>query len=140
MKPLFFCVALLLTASISSFAQLSVGYHQSSLPMLAIGYEIKGRLMPELRLATDIDLEEDFSPELVLSYQVLDKSSYEVYAGLGYRANAFQGPLLPLGLNLYPLERKAFGFHLELAPILVVESGLVLRGSWGIRYRFLGNE
>lgn len=137
MKSFLICLAFCFIGLTHASAQLSVGFHQSNLPFFTVGYEINNRLMPELRLATDIDMEENFSPELVLTYQLLDRESYELYAGLGYRANAFQGPLLPVGLNIFPLEKKAFGFHIELAPILVVESGFILRGSWGIRYRFL---
>ncbi|WP_225000153.1 hypothetical protein [Cesiribacter sp. SM1] len=118
-------------------AQLSVGYHQSNLPFVSIGYEINERLMPELRIGTDLVIN-NFSPELVLTYQFINKPDYEFYAGLGYRDNTFRGPILPVGLNLFPFERKNFGFHLEVAPIIVIEGRSVLRGSFGIRYRFAG--
>ena len=91
--------------------------------------------MPELRLSTDTYLGDGSLPELVLTYQFLNKEDYEFYGGLGFRASAFQGLVLPVGFNFFPFEKKKFGFHLELAPI--VNDNPVLRGSWGIRYRFL---
>jgi hypothetical protein len=135
MLKVFFAAVLFFGTITAAMAQLSVGYHQSNVPFAAIGYEISDRLMPELRISTDIIIN-NFSPELVLTYQFLHKPDYELYAGLGYRANTFQGPLLPVGLNIFPFDRKNFGFHVELAPILVIESTTILRGSWGIRYRF----
>ncbi len=135
MKTLILSAALTLFTVSACFAQLSVGYHQSGLPFASISYEIKGRLVPELRLSTDTYLGESFSPEFVLTYQFLNKEDYEFYSGLGFRANDFQGVVLPIGFNFFPFEQKKFGFHLELAPI--INDNPILRGSWGIRYRFL---
>jgi hypothetical protein len=42
--------------------------------------------------------------------------------------------VVPIGVNIYPFSNKNFGFHIELAPIIGWDD--VLRGSWGIRYRF----
>ncbi len=58
-----------------------------------------------------------------------------VYAGIGGRVGNFEGLVIPVGLNIYPFDKKNFGFQIELAPILTEES--LLRGSGGIRYRFL---
>lgn len=137
MKTFIFTGLLVLFSLTSSYGQLSVGYHQSNLPFASIGYEISDRLMPELRLSTDVNMDYNFSPELVLTYQLINKPSYEFYAGLGYRTNNFQGPVLPVGFNFFPFENKNFGFHLELAPIVEIEGATILRGSWGIRYRFV---
>ncbi|AHM61340.1 hypothetical protein D770_15430 [Flammeovirgaceae bacterium 311] len=135
MKKIFFATILFFGTATASLAQLSVGFHQSNLPFASIGYEINDRLMPELRIGTDVIIN-NFSPEIVLTYQFLNKPDYELYAGLGYRANTYRGPLLPVGFNFFPFEKKHFGFHLELAPMFVIESTTILRGSWGIRYRF----
>ena len=137
MKTFIFTGLLILFSLSSSFAQLSVGYHQSNLPFVSVGYEINKRLMPELRLATDIDLDDNFSPELVLLYQFSNRDAYEFYAGLGYRVNTFQGLVLPVGLNIFPFNQQNFGFHIEVAPLLEPDGAKVLRGSWGIRYRFI---
>ena len=127
----FLCIGLL-----SAKAQLSVAYHQSDLPFLGIGYTIADRWTPEIRLGSNqyIDL---MSVEGILTYQYLQKEDYGLYAGLGVYYNQYEGGeslSIPLGLLIYPFENKAFGFHIEAAPLIGLE---VFRGSWGIRYRFL---
>ncbi|MDB5208011.1 MAG: hypothetical protein JWR72_3086 [Flavisolibacter sp.] len=116
-----------------TFGQFGVSFHQSNLPFVGINYEIKDRLRPELRVGTD-NYFEAMSVEGVLTYDLSNKEDYEVYAGLGIRVNGFTGLVVPIGLNIYPLATKQFGLHIELSPI-IGESSL-LRGSWGIRYRF----
>ena len=116
-------------------AQLSVAYHQSSLPFAEVQVEIFDRLVPALRLGTNLNFD-SFSPELVVTFQYLKQPDYEAYAGLGVRANAFEGLVVPAGINLFPFEQKKFGFHIELAALMGESE--VLRGSWGIRYRFGG--
>lgn len=54
------------------------------------------------------------------------------------KAFEVDGIVIPVGLNIYPLPFKNFGFHMELAAI--AGDGGILRGSWGIRYRFLRKE
>jgi hypothetical protein len=116
-----------------SFAQLGVSFHQSNLPFIGLNYEIKNKIRPELRIGTDNYFEE-LSVEVIATYDILKKEGYEFYAGLGVRTNDFTGVVMPIGLNIYPLTTKQFGFHIELSPIVGEES--ILRGSWGIRYRF----
>jgi hypothetical protein len=115
------------------FGQFGISFHQSNLPFIGLNYEMKNKLRPELRVGTD-NYFYATSIEGILTYDVLHKEDYEVYAGLGVRANSLTGLVIPLGLNIYPLTVKQFEFHIELAPI-IGESSL-LRGSWGIRYRF----
>lgn len=118
----------------NSYSQLNIGYHQSNLPFIAVGYDINERITPELRLGIDQFIS-DLSLEAVLNYKFLKKEDYDFYAGLGYRVNAFEGLVAPVGLNFYPFNEKKFGFHIEAAPILLDAD--ILRGSFGIRYRFL---
>ncbi len=87
-----------------------------------------------MRIGTD-DYFENISMEGIITYDFLNKDDYEFYAGLGIRANAFTGLVIPFGINIYPLATKKFGFHIELAPI--IGDSDILRGSWGIRYRFI---
>jgi len=98
-----------------------------------VSYEIKNKWRPEFRIGTD-NYFEAMSVEGIITHDFFNKEDYELYAGIGGRVNGFAGLVVPLGLNIYPLSAKQFGFHIELAPI-VGESSL-LRGSWGIRYRF----
>lgn len=116
------------------FAQPGVNYHHSGLPFLGINYEINERVRPELRIGTNTLLD-DLSFEGVVTYDVLDQEDYEFYAGLGARTSDYSGIVIPLGLNFYPFTTKNFGFHMELAPI-IGDAGDLLRGAWGIRYRF----
>lgn len=116
-----------------AFGQFGVGFHQSNLPFVAFSYQTKGKLRPELRIATDNYLE-SLSLEAVLTYNFIRKEDYECYAGLGVRSDPVAGLVVPVGLNVYPFEVKQLGFHIELAPI--VNESVLLRGSWGIRYRF----
>lgn len=120
-----------------AFGQFGVSFHQSNLPFLGLNYEFKNKLRPELRVGADNYLEA-ISLESVMTYDLSNKEDYEVYFGLGVRVNGFTGLVIPVGLNIYPLTVKQFGFHIELAPI-VGDAGL-LRGSWGIRYRFRKKE
>ena len=116
-----------------AFAQFGVSFHQSNLPFAAFNYEIKNRLRPELRIGTD-NYFEDLSVEGVITYDIVNKEDYEFYAGIGIRAEDFSGVVVPIGLNLYPFTDKQFGFHIELAPL--ISDASILRGSWGIRYKF----
>jgi hypothetical protein len=119
------------------FGQVGVNFHQTSLPFFGINYEINDRLRPELRIGTD-NYFEDISGEIVVTYDILNKVDYEFYMGLGARGEEFDGVVIPVGLNIYPLTSKNFGFHIELAPI--INDDAILRGSWGIRYRFKKSE
>jgi len=118
--------------------QFGVNFHQSNIPFVGVNYEFKDRLRPELRIGTDSFLS-DISAELVVTYDILNKEDYEVYVGLGIRGgDDYTGVPVPLGINIYPFPMKNFGFHIELSPILSDDS--ILRGSWGIRYRFKKSE
>ncbi len=132
-KKLLFVVCLSLFAS-KSYSQLGVGFHHSNMPFIGVNYEIGERFSPELRLGTDQYIS-DLSVEAVLNYKFITRADYDFYGGLGYRVNAYEGLVVPVGLNFYPFEEKKFGFHIEAAPILFEDA--ILRGSFGIRYRFL---
>ena len=117
----------------NSFAQLGVSFHQSNLPFVGISYEINNRFIPELRIGID-NYVEDMSLEFAVNYIFKRNELVNVYAGVGGRIGIFEGLVVPVGLNIYPFEKKNFGFQIELAPILSEVS--ILRGSGGIRYRF----
>ena len=117
-----------------TFGQFGVDFHMSNLPFFGLSYEIKDRVRPEIRIATDTYFN-DFSIEGVVTYDILNKPDYEIYAGLGIRSNDFAGLVIPVGFNFYPFTEKKFGFLIELAPI-IGESD-ILRGSLGFRYKFV---
>ena len=122
------------------FAQFGVSAHQSSIPFVGFYYEFTNHIRPELRIGTD-NYFELVSIELAATYDILDKQDYEFYAGAGARFNSYEGLVIPVGLNIYPFSTKSFGFHIELTPVISFDDESLLRGSWGIRYRFLkGND
>lgn len=127
---LFFCFCSLNVC----FAQFGVSVHQSSLPFIGFNYEVAARFVPELRLGMDTRLN-NMSVEAVATYQFVNKEDHEIYAGLGGRANNFAGLVIPIGAHFFPFPAKNFGFHIELAPI-IFDGSTIVRGSWGIRYRF----
>lgn len=126
-----FCFLLMSNLSI---AQFGVSAHQSNLPFVGFNYEIADRFLPELRIGVDTYLD-NMSVEAIATYQFINKESVEVYAGLGGRANNTAGLVAPVGAHFFPFTSKNCGFHIELAPIFS-EGTPIVRGSWGIRYRF----
>jgi hypothetical protein len=128
---LLFCLS-----AVSSFAQFGVSFHQSNMPFVGFNYEIADRFLPELRFGMDTQLDR-MSVEAVATFQFINKSEYEVYAGFGGRANHLEGLVAPIGVHIFPFSAKNFGFHAEVCPIITSERDYpVIRGSWGIRYRF----
>ncbi|MFT7381067.1 MAG: hypothetical protein ACI9Z3_000949 [Roseivirga sp.] len=115
-------------------AQVGVSIHQTNIPFVGFNYQIKDKYIPELRLGTDTYFE-NLSVEAVMTRIFKKDDDFQFYAGLGIRLNTFQGLVIPVGLNIYPLENKHFGFHMELAG-MIGEEGELLRATWGIRYRF----
>lgn len=134
-------LAMLLGATTLS-AQWTVSFHQSFLPFAGLSYGFGDRFRLEARVGTDLDFNSVTAEGLVL-FDILDEEDYELYAGLGGHTNdPFNGMVIAMGLNIYPFAEKRFGFHIELAPLVgipldSVDENTRLRGSWGIRYRFL---
>ncbi|MFC3416491.1 hypothetical protein [Algoriphagus hitonicola] len=122
--------------SFLAFSQTTVSFHQSNLPFIGVNTQLGERWIPELRVGTD-NFVENLSLELVGNYMVKSDEDKQIYVGLGARVNFLDGLVVPLGINYYPFAKKDFGFHMEAAPIIAVNDGLLLRGSFGIRYRFL---
>ncbi len=131
-------LSLLGLISTVSFAQWTVTYHQSNLPFIGVNKQIGERWLPEFRVGVDSYIE-DLGFELVANYLLKNEEDTQIYVGLGGRARLFPGAVIPLGINYFPFSKKEFGFHLEAAPILAFDDGVIFRGSFGIRYRFLKN-
>ena len=72
----------------------------------------------------------------MLNAVIAKNEEYQFYAGIGGRVMLIPGLVIPVGINIYPFENKRFGFQAELAALISDDTGSVLRGSWGIRYRF----
>ena len=117
-------------------AQWTVSYHQSTLPFIGINKQIGNKWIPEMRIGTNVGLR-SLPLEFVFNRILFHNDRVDFYAGLGARPNVLAGLVIPFGLNIYPFEKKDFGFHIEAAPI--IGNNLILRGTAGIRYRFLKN-
>ncbi|MBL7855052.1 MAG: hypothetical protein JNL17_11680 [Cyclobacteriaceae bacterium] len=137
MNKIFTLLFVTISSASICHGQIGIAYHQSNLPFVGINYEFKDRLRIEPRVGVDSFLDE-LSVELIATYDIVNKAHVEIYAGLGARSGDYSGPLLPIGANFFPFESKNFGFHLEVAPIF--SESEILRGSWGIRYRFLKRQ
>lgn len=119
-------------------AQLGISYHQSALPFAGINLEIGRHLLTEVRIATDIYLG-DLAGGAIVAYKFGRNEDIDPYLGAGIRLapeGEISGITIPLGANIYPFTSKKFGFHIELAPLIIGEGTSLLLGSWGIRYRF----
>jgi len=128
-------ISLFLTFFLSQAkAQFGFAYYQSHLSYAGFNYQIGERWLPEVRMGVNTDFG-DFSPEVVANYLFVSKENHKCYAGIGARGNVDQGIVVPVGLIMYPFENKQFGFHSELA-LIVENRNNIIRGSWGIRYRF----
>ncbi len=117
-----------------ALSQVTVSYHQSNLPFVGVNKQFGERFIPEFRIGTD-DFLSSMDLELVANVLITKKESLEFYGGFGGHVGDIDGLVIPLGLNIYPFSKKDFGFHMELAPIF--GDWNLLRGSFGIRYRFL---
>ena len=129
----FLVIISLFVLPLFAFAQFGVNFHQSNLPFVGVNYEFKNKLRTELRIGTN-NYFDATTLEGVITYDMVDRDDYEIYAGIGGRVINFEGLVIPIGVNVYPLSTKQFGFHIELAPLIGESS--VLRGTWGIRYQF----
>ncbi len=142
------CRLFLLTVSIGLFsnslaAQFGLSYHQSPLSFIGVNYEAGKRFLGELRIATNVYVG-DLTAEGIVAYRFGNSKEFNPYLGAGIRLAAEEGGsaiVIPIGVNIYPFTRKNFGFHLEFTPFVGEEdfSDNIVRGSWGIRYRF-GNK
>lgn len=121
--------------SYSTKAQLGVGIHQHNLPFVAFSYEIKDKWVPEIRFGTD-NYFLDMGIEAVVNYNIKSTDEIDFYAGVGGRVLLIDGVVIPVGVNIYPFQSKSFGFHMELAGLIPFDDSAILRGTWGIRYRF----
>ncbi|MFK7953305.1 MAG: hypothetical protein AB8B73_10710 [Ekhidna sp.] len=132
MKKFFFFSFFLIT--LTSQAQFGVSYHQSVLSFFGANYTFKEKIFTELRFGSNIEIDDTYA-ELIATYIVKKESDYNVYIGIGATSIFDGGGVLPLGINIYPFEKKNFGFQTEVSYITFDEG--IIRGSVGIRYRFL---
>lgn len=133
-----FLLLLLLAIPMTLRAQFTVSYHQSIFSFAGFNYVTEKGWIPELRLGTNRQFD-DVSFEALINYGFIRKPEYTFYGGVGIiLLDGGLSEYIPVGLNIYPFERKTFGFQMELGAS--VWGASVLRGSLGIRYRFIKKE
>ncbi len=131
-----FLVGIFCLVASNALAQFGVSFHQSNLPFIGFNYQIGEKWLPEARVSVD-NYFYDLGVEITANYIVKSTEEIDLYTGLGGRLAVLDGIMIPVGINVYPFQKKGFGFHLELAGLIPFQDDPVLRGSWGIRYRFL---
>jgi hypothetical protein len=121
---------------VKGFSQVSVSYYSSSFSKMGVGYHFGDRLWSELRVYGNTSLS-DFTPELVICFNIVKKEKHNVYLGFGGNINVFTGFVLPIGVQFSPFEKlERFSFHIEFQPTLDLDNDLFLLSAWGLRYKF----
>ena len=136
-KKILFLLLAALTLSIKySSAQLSVSYYSSSLSKAAIAYNFNPKIWTELRIYSNTIID-DFTPELVFCYNIVNKEKHNIYIGACLNVNYYNGVVVPIGLQFSPFEKLSnFSLHIEIQPCFDFEKDMVIQSAWGIRYTF----
>jgi len=117
-------------------AQLSVSYYSSSLSKVAIAYNFNPKIWTELRIYSN-KIIDDFTPELVFCYNIVNKEKHNIYIGAGLNINYYNGVVTPIGVQFSPFEKLSnFSLHIEIQPCFDFEKDMVIQSAWGIRYTF----
>ncbi len=127
---------ILISAS-AGFAQFSASYYHSNFSSkIGAGYNYNDRFWNELRLLTNTPLE-SITPEFVVGYNFVHQDRHNVYAGLGGILNGINGVSFPVGVQFTPLKSfDRFFLQMEFQPLISDADGVLLLGSWGIKYFF----
>lgn len=121
-----------------SFGQLSFSYYSSiSYSRFGIGYDFSKRVWSDFRMYGGLTFSE-FTPELVVFYNVLSNDNRMLYAGLGGSINKIYGIMAPIGLRINTSEFiNKTAIHIEIEPTYDIENERgIFYCSFGIRYIF----
>ncbi|MHB0756801.1 hypothetical protein [Polaribacter sp. M15] len=117
-------------------AQTSVSFYQNETnSKIAIGYEFHKKLWADLRVYSGTNIG-NFTPEVVLNYNFVNKEKYETYIGAGFSLNNISGIIIPVGIGIKPFEKlKNLSLNIELNPTYEMDlDDLLIRGFIGVRY------
>lgn len=135
MKKLFTLFAFSL-CSLQGFSQVSVAYYQSSSPKLGVAHNFSDRLWAEVRMYGNV-FTNNFTPEAAVCYNVIQTENHSIYAGVGGNVNGYTGLILPLGLQVRPLQDfRNLALQIEVQPMYDFNSYYILQSSVGFRYHF----
>lgn len=141
LRNLILTVFILILFCNQAYSQLSASFNYSSLPKFGLGYQFSKRIWTEFRSISNTKID-DFTPELIMGYNIIAKDKHNVYLGLGVTANYFSGFVAPVGLEFFPIETfNNFSLRIELEPAYTAfdTEELFLFSSFGVKYRF-GNK
>ncbi|WP_430814154.1 hypothetical protein [Carboxylicivirga sp. RSCT41] len=79
---------------------------------------------------------EDSTIKATFKAELLKKEDFDGYIGAGFIGTDFDMATIPIGMDFYPFEKKAFSIILELDNQFG-NSNVYVYGNVGIRYRFL---
>lgn len=86
---IFILLGFLSFISTRGVSQLSISYYSSSLSKIGMGYQFSDRIWSEFRVYSNTIIE-DFTPELVVCYNISKKDYHNVYVGLGGNVNVLK--------------------------------------------------
>lgn len=95
-------VAILGMLPMKAFSQASLSYYSMShLSKIGAAYDFSPKLWSELRLYTNTHIR-DFTPELMVAYNLTNKEYHSIYVGVGVVVNNINGILIPAGIRFTP--------------------------------------
>lgn len=137
MKNLILTITIIIF-SFNSYSQISTSFYQNdNNSKIAIGYEFSEKLWGDIRVYSGTSIE-NFTPEIVLNYNLVRKEKYTTYIGAGFSLNNISGIIIPIGIAIKPFENsKNLSFNIEFDPTYEINfEDILIRGFVGIKYIF----
>lgn len=137
MKKVIISIVLALTLTLKSKAQLGTTLYLSPyFTSVGVLYEFDKVMRPEIRFGSDRGFFTSSNIiQVNLCYDIVNKTDYEFYAGLGLIfLESSGGWVVPIGFNIYPFENKQMGLHIEASTFLDgIYTSII--PTWGFRYK-----
>lgn len=132
-------ISMMIFLCLNGFSQLSTSFNYSSVSRIGLGYQFSGKIWTELRIISNT-IDEEFSPEVILGFNIVKKERHSVYAGLGVNLNVLSGISVPVGVEIFPIESfDRLSLRIEFEPTYTAfdsDNKLWLLSCAGIKYRF----
>lgn len=112
-------------------------YNNSEISKVGVAYHFNEKLWTEAKLYSGTSID-NITLDLVLNYNFWRKEIHQMYIGGGVSVGNINGIVIPLGLQVAPIESlKNLSFHIEFQPLYEIDlDNIFLQGFWGIRYTF----
>jgi hypothetical protein len=123
----------------SARAQLSVAYYGGDQSKVGVAFDLTQRLNLEAKIYASGEIDQVI-PELSLTYKILKRNLYSIYAGVSgyaYLDQEYYGPGIPLGTIIAPVPfLKTLAFQIEAMPLWNQYGEITVQTSWAVRYYF----